>query len=445
MDRCSNSSDIFSFFLLTLLRPRFKPFYAFVLAVFIFIPSRAVLSENPLIVPGFTSYAEPNAESLEIPESGPVKHWSDSDTQLVWYGQIRTVGKLEVALRLRLAPTQQVRLGIRIDQTILPEQEIVGKGQLQIVRFGSISIAKTAPVRIELRGIKSSAKTFGEIDGLELTGPAIIDALFNLTSERGAPSVHLNYALPAGVQAEWFYGEVTAKTDPLSSHYEVCGFARGYFGIQVNSPTERRIIFSVWDSGSERRDRGKVKEKNRVKLLAKGDGVIAEGFGNEGTGGHRHLVYPWKTGDTYRFLLHAQPSGRNTIYSGYFFFPERQVWGLIARFSAPKDGHYLTHLYSFDEDFSGANGQRQRLAQFGNEWVRTSEGKWIELTSARFTHTARGLYKDRIDREAGVIGDRFYLSGGGFEPSTMQYDHVVTRPPSTTPPDLTLPRNFSKD
>jgi hypothetical protein len=26
---------------------------------------------------------------------------------------------------------------------------------------------------------------------------------------------------------------------------------QGYFGMQVNSPTERRIIFSVWDSGGE--------------------------------------------------------------------------------------------------------------------------------------------------------------------------------------------------
>ena len=41
--------------------------------------------------------------------------------------------------------------------------------------------------------------------------------------------------------------------------------------MQVNSTTERRIIFSVWDSGGEAVSRGKVSDENRVMLLAKGD------------------------------------------------------------------------------------------------------------------------------------------------------------------------------
>lgn len=30
-------------------------------------------------------------------------------------------------------------------------------------------------------------------------------------------------------------------------YYMACGWHRGYLGMQVNSPTERRIIFSVRD------------------------------------------------------------------------------------------------------------------------------------------------------------------------------------------------------
>jgi hypothetical protein len=48
--------------------------------------------------------------------------------------------------------------------------------------------------------------------------------------------------------------------------------------------------------GKEAVDRNKVADSNKVQLLAKGDGVFADGFGNEGTGGHSHWVYPWKTG-----------------------------------------------------------------------------------------------------------------------------------------------------
>src|SRR5262249_5642640 len=146
---------------------------------------------------------------------------------------------------------------------------------------------------------------------------------------------------------------------------------------------------------------------NRVRLLAKGEGVTASDFGNEGTGGHSHLVYPWKKDQTYRFLVSAKPEGTDTIYSGYFYFPEKRSWGLIASFRAPKDGGCLQGLYSFNENFAGANGQLRRLAEFGNQWVKTTNGEWLELHTAKFTHDPTGR-EDRTDYGAGVNHDRFY-------------------------------------
>ena len=69
-----------------------------------------------------------------------------------------------------------------------------------------------------------------------------------------------------------FYNEVTIPkdADPIYSYYMACGFARGYFGIQVNSPTERRVIFSVWDAGKEAIDRNKVNDDNKGKINGKG-------------------------------------------------------------------------------------------------------------------------------------------------------------------------------
>ena len=83
-----------------------------------------------------------------------------------------------------------------------------------------------------------------------LDGPAIADAHFNLDPRRNAASVHLTYSTPKDAPIELFYNEVTAVADPVATYYMACGFARGYFGMQVNSATERRIIFSVWDSGT---------------------------------------------------------------------------------------------------------------------------------------------------------------------------------------------------
>jgi hypothetical protein len=141
---------------------------------------------------------------------------------------------------------------------------------------------------------------------------------------------------------------MTGIEDPVATYYMACGWHRGYFGMQVNSATERRIIFSVWDSGGEAVSRSKVADTNRVMLMGKGAGVNSGDFGNEGTGGHSHLVFPWKTGEKQRFIVTAKPvDATHTIYAGYYFRPDQQEWMLISSWKAPKEGGYLRGLYSF--------------------------------------------------------------------------------------------------
>jgi hypothetical protein len=224
-----------------------------------------------------------------------------------------------------------------------------------------------------------------------------------------------------------------------------CGFARGYFGIQVNSEKERRVIFSVWDAGNEAVDRNKVETDNRVVLLAKGDSVITNDFGNEGTGGHSHFVYPWKTQTTYKFLVTAltDSASQTTIYSGYFYLPEKQRWKLIASFSAPKDGKALRGLYSFSENFVGINGQLERKALFGNQWIQNgANGQWQELTEAGFSYDVTGKMGDRIDYGASVTSNgAFELWHGGFKNATANYGQSFTRPALLNKPVI----DFTKD
>jgi hypothetical protein len=264
---------------------------------------------------------------------------------------------------------------------------------------------------------------------------------FNLDARRNAASVHLRYPTDSTLTVTGFYNEVTAVDDPVATYYMATGFARGYFGMQVNAPTERRIIFSVWDAanGTNAKDRTTVAPENFTQLVAKGDGVVADVFGNEGTGGHSHLVYDWKTGSTQKFFVTAKPEGESTVYAGYWFHPVKQAWVLIASFRAPKDGQGLRRLYSFSENFGGNNGHLRRKALFGNQWIRLSDGSWRELTTATFSHDATGK-EARLDRFMGVEGGRFFLSHGGFVPGTTVMGAPFTRPAGGKAPVIELPR-----
>lgn len=403
--------------------------------------AHTVLLRQPaskLQIPAFTAYAEPDPDALQFSEQEGVSGWKDAKQSLVWYGSLHE-GTFRASLTLRLPQNASTRLALSFGKTTAVRTITGDANQSVHIDFGEFRVTHAGYHRLKLQGKAKSGETFGRIEALELSGKATEGAHFSLVERRNAASVHLGYPLPPQKQAAWYYQEVTVKTTPLWSFYMACGFRRGYFGIQVNSPTERRIIFSVWDSGNEAIDRNKVQAENRVQLLAKGEGVIAESFGNEGTGGHSHLVYPWKPNTTYRFLVNAKPDKSTTIYSAYFFSPESHSWQLVTRFRAPKDGGYLQGLHSFNENFVGGNGQLRRLAEFHNGWVRTPTGEWIELTTARFTHDSHGK-SDRKDYAAGATKSGFYLSNGGFLAEPIQLGDKIERSATGThPQDSELP------
>ena len=392
-----------------------------------------------LRVPANTAYLDPLSDEVRASRNG-IANWNDPSIKVLWFGELKNAGDLDCSVSLRLPAGAESNLRLTVAGKA---QEVTVQGTAEgpvLAHFPTFKIAEPGYQRFTLESLNGPGKSAGEIQAIVVNGPAAQDAHFNLKSRKNAASVHLNYPVPDGHKVEAFYCEVTAVEDPLWTYYMACGWHRGYFGMQVNSPTERRIIFSVWDSGNEGVDRNKVQSENRVSLIAKGEGVNAGDFGNEGTGGHSHLVYPWKTGAKQRFLLTAKVIDEtHTIYSGFYFHPDQQKWMLISSWKAPKDGAYPHGLYSFSENFGGENGHLRRKALYGNQWIRDTEGQWVELTTARFTHDVTGR-ADRFDRFMGVEDGQFFLSHGGYLAGFTEAGQRFTRPATgKAPADLVLP------
>jgi hypothetical protein len=400
----------------------------------------AAHAQAQLRVPAFTAYLAPDTEGAHVSPRSGITGWNDPALQVLWFGALTNAGRLECSLELRLAANTQSKLRLTVAGQA---HEAVAQGagtNLVTVRFEPFQIPAPGYQRFVLESHNAAGQSAGNIETLILDGPAVKAAHFNLKPRRNAASVHLTYPIPDNANIDAFYCEMTAVEDPLYTYYMACGWRRGYFGMQVNSPTERRIIFSVWDSGGEAVDRGKVASDDRVTLVAKGEGVQSGDFGNEGTGGHSHLVYPWKTGAQQRFVITAQPTdATHTVFAGYYFHPDKQQWLLISSWKAPKEGGYLRGLYSFSENFGGDNGHLRRKALYGNQWLRTSAGKWLEETNASFSHDPTGR-SDRLDRFMGVENGQFFLSQGGFVPGFTLFGKKFTRPATGKPPvDFVLP------
>ena len=254
--------------------------------------------------------------------------------------------------------------------------------------------------------------------------------------------MHLNYPFADSVRAKWFYNEITVPKgqDVVGSYYMANGFGEGYFGIQVNSTTERRVLFSVWSPYSTD-DPKSIPADMRITMLKKGKEVYTGEFGNEGSGGQSFLRYNWKAGNTYRFLLKGEPDNQNnTTYTAYFFAPEKNEWMLIASFRRPKTNTYLKRFHSFLENFIPEQGDKERRVLFGNQWIADANGNWIELNKAGFTYDNTAAKGYRMDYAGGIEKGRFFLKNCGFFKDYTPYKSSFERPRTNAKPKIDFDR-----
>jgi hypothetical protein len=303
-------------------------------------------------------------------------------------------------------------------------------------------------VKIDLVGVSKEGKHYAlEVQHLLVSN---YQGKINYVAEgfhfgRRGPSVHLNWVVDHLAQpVEYFYNEVSVPEgrDPVGQYAMAIGCGEGYFGIQHNEESLRKVLFSIWANHTEN-DPSLVKSETEIKLIKQGSDKVKVGvFGNEGSGGQTFMPYDWKPGQTYKFLLRGVPvEGKNsTQFSAWFNDPEfGDEWNLIARLEKPLKSTYLKGIYSFLENFAPDLGYLERRAHYGNQWARTADGVWHEITSAKFSEDATALAGKRVDFTGGVEDGQFFLDNCGFcNDGTLPYGTLLTREPKGVEPNIDI-------
>lgn len=358
-----------------------------------------------------------------------IRNWTSLDSEITTYIWVDQTGTLDLGLQLRVPEGHSQLQATFAGETVELDLE---NASTEIISLGSFEISKTGYHPLVLTPINTTASEIAQIDSLFAGGSAASGIQFvedNFHFGRRGPSVHLRFDVPQEKEALYFYSEIEVPEgeDVIGSYYMANGFAHGYFGIQVNSPTERRILFSVW-SPYDTQDPNDIPEGYRIELLDKGDGVTTGEFGNEGSGGQSYKVFNWKTDTSYGFLLKGEPADEtHTDYTAWFHEPEEDKWHLMASFRRPHTSTYLTNLYSFLENFVPATGDTERMAHFKNQWMYDTDGNWTEFTNTTFTADATANSGHRLDYAGGVIGDAFFMRNCGFFDDYTQIGTEFTR------------------
>jgi hypothetical protein len=372
-----------------------------------------------------------------------ITNWRDSSTRIRTYFRVEKTGILNVSVRAKVSSgSSTIEVSSDKEKKIL----ILSNTLFDTISIGTFMIDKPGYQWIDLQGIRKDGETFTELTHILISGSATDGKVYFVKDDfyfgRRGPSVHLRYEVPPeSSDIVWFYNEITIPdgSDVLGSYFMANGFADGYFGIQVNSPTERRILFSVWSPYKTDNPRD-IPDEYKIILLKKGNDVITRDFGNEGSGGQSYQKFFWKTGTTYRFLLKGEPSeNSSTDYTAYFFTPDSNRWELIASFRRPKTNNYLKNLYSFLENFIPDTGPLTRKGYYSNQWICDTGGKWHELTNVRFTADATARKESRLDYSGGVENGAFFLRNCGFFSDKTEIDLLFSRPGTGNPPQIIFP------
>ena len=377
-------------------------------------------------------------KTSEIISSDGITNWTSHEQIIRTYFHLEKPGKVNLSLNVKVdSDNSKIKISLGSREVFLD----LNNHSFQKINLGSFNIKESGYHFIELEGITKEGSTYADVKSFGFNTESNQNAIHYIADDfyfgRRGPSTHLLFKTPPEVEGiEWFYNEIeiAENQDVIGSYFMACGFSGGYFGVQVNSETERRILFSIW-SPYKTDDPKSIPEEYRIKLLKKGINVTTGKFGNEGSGGQSFKVFPWKTKTRYRFLVHAKPTiNQSTDYTAFFYDPEKSKWSLIASFRKPKTHSYLKRLYSFLENFIPNTGVLPRQGGFYNQWICDSKGKWHEITNAEFSADATAKKKSRLDYSGGLINDGFFLKNCGFTNDYLIIGTPLKRTSLSIPP-----------
>jgi len=229
----------------------------------------------------------------------------------------------------------------------------------------------------------------------------------------------MSHRIPTNEPIEWIYSEILVEegNDVLYTYFMANGFAEGYFGMQSNTidPTRRWILFSIW-SPFVTDDPRTIPEEYRVRVKDKGENVVLNDFGNEGSGQQSYMEYPWVTGVSYGFLTGIRPISDNfTQYESYFYDPTIDQWFYIATIERPFTQTYAKSFYSFLEVYVSFNAATQRSGIYNNYWARTANGEWLQVASSTLVPNNLIATSLRYDFNGIMLEQGIELTTGGFQ------------------------------
>jgi hypothetical protein len=172
------------------------------------------------------------------------------------------------------------------------------------------------------------------------------------------------------------YGRITVLASIKNIYF--CGAqwggVGGYSGIQ-DLYSDRRTIFSIWDTSPQQHPHTSAAHAE----------TVFNRFGGEGEGGHTHMLWDWKNGQTFQFFLRKQPGAKpDTTDTSFYGCDARHPWRHVATITSPNGAHArgaaFVELMSWIENIGGQADFAQPKLDLVSLWIGADPAHLKRLT-----------------------------------------------------------------
>ena len=183
------------------------------------------------------------AQTSNLISQDGIHNWSDPNQIIRTFFYLEKPGKISIGINMKVKSGSSV---INVSFGDNSKKITVSNTEYVTTHIGNFHVDKIGYHFIDIQGLQKDDITFGEVREFMLGSEALSNSIKYIKDDfyfgRRGPSTHLLYKIPSEVgDAEWFYNEIEIPEgqDVIGSYFMANGFSEGYFGIQVNSRTER--------------------------------------------------------------------------------------------------------------------------------------------------------------------------------------------------------------
>ena len=375
-------------------------------------------------IPGYTGYAIPSQKGIEFDDLLGCTEWTNENITLQYNMRIEAKGDLGIRLMLSNAGSEPafmtVKFGDKTRELKVPPSGGIAK--FVMVDAGIFTADYPGYYSVWIKPMSKSGTFYPGIMNVQMYAPFADKISFPSVAERNASTVNLTYITESKDKVNGMFVNAMVPNNYDYQGTRVSVIANEIFKVGLANEESGKYLYMTWKN---------VKGYSKPNLLYS----QFKNFTIDSTSDKiiRLIVpYNWSADQEVTLsLVHKIDScTQEHTWEAKVYNDKKKKWNTLAIINGGNTHTLVKDWYSAIANSDPNTGNVEHKALFSNPVALLANGKKKKMLQARFGHDMKGK-SERLDYGAGVEGEIFWLSTGGFSYSQATFGKIYEIKPKT--------------